>query len=188
MRILTEMLATNLLLIAAALLGPVIGGWFHHRYQWASLAATLLMGLIFGYFIVGWSLWVLAVCFIIWTGEMPGVGHPKGYAIDGRDPCINTDLLNDCLEWWQPEGIRHHPFWSLCLRGAMFGAYAFIFSFWQPMFMLLIPAFAIGLPAGMWLALLAREYQTGVNAWRLSEAFQYPCAGVVLLILIEAMK
>lgn len=156
----------------AAALGPVAGG----RYGGSpvSTISIALIGLIAGYLLLGMTLWVLAGAVVLFVGEIPGVGHPKGYAADGYESGDGV------LEWWQPEILRHRPYWSLALRGAIFGAPSVLFAWWQPTYLLLIPAFAVALPAGMWLA--TRRYGSD-TAWIASEALQYPIALAVLAVL-----
>lgn len=168
------LLLTSLVFLSAAL-GPGAGG----RYGGSPISTISigLVGLIIGYVLLGNSTWAVAGAAILFAGESPGVGHPKGYIADG------FESGNKILEWWQPEALRHKPYWALTLRGAMFGTPALLITYWQPVYLWLIPAFAIALPLAMFIPVECFNIK-GNRAWVYSEILQYP---IVLILLILYM-
>lgn len=159
------------LILLVGALGPVVGGALPYKHS--SFAAIVLIGIILGYPLTG-SWWALAGAVILYLGEKPGVGHPKGSIITGQD--------TGELEWWEPEVLRHHSYAAMSLRGAIFGVFSILVAYWQPMYLHLIPAFIIAMPLSMWLCLRMPEIKY-MNPWRWSETLQYMIAAFLLVLI-----
>jgi len=101
----------DLVLLAVLIpLGMGAGGLFEPRWL-----PRVIIGVIFGYLLLGLDWWLLAFAPLVYTGGAPGVGQPKGYIADGKEP------QDGKMERWQPERLRHHPYISLQVRGLFFG-------------------------------------------------------------------
>lgn len=172
-----------ILILLTAMLGPFAHGALE-KVKYINTIAIALIGLIFGYILVGVSPWLLAFPAIMWLGEKPGVGHPKGLIIDGFESGDGK------LERWQPEMLRERPYLALTLRGGIYGLPSVFVAWWVPQALFLVTALAFALPAGMWLAtrtpdnldvLVRKEGPEAIWCW--SEVWQYPVAGLFLLVI-----
>lgn len=137
-----------------------LGIWAGGAWRY-SFVATISIGLIFGFLLFGLSWWILLGSVVIYLGEKPSVGWPKGYIVRGRP---DTWKRGAKPEWWQPKWTVDRPYWALALRGAFF----------------IIPTFIISMPLAMWLAVRLHRI-VPVPIWRTSEGLQYLLAALPLI-------
>ena len=90
--------------------------------------------------------WSAAVCIaLMLAGRAPGWGHPVGMIIDGKPRAGSPP------EWWQLGPLPDHPWWSMWVRGAMWGGVVAIMGYHDPAYLAALWLIPI-LPASLWLA------------------------------------
>lgn len=148
-----------LLCLVAGCLGILGGGAL--PLPGSKFAARLLTGAILGWLLSGVNPWLWLYALYFPLGAAPGPGQPEGYAIlaaDGQD--VERIYMDKALEWWQPEALRFHPYWSLALRGALY----------------LNPSHVIANPGGMVLGLLMPRGVPHMDRNRWHEFWHYALA------------
>lgn len=116
--------------IFSAIAGRIAGGYRIDGFENAKYIDMFFMGAFHAWLVlglptdIGWTFCIVATLAggLYTMGEAPGVGQPKGLAIQnklGRTVPIAT--LND-LETWQHRSLTNHPYLSLFVRGLIWGA------------------------------------------------------------------
>lgn len=114
----------------------------------------------------------VAYAILLYGGMASGHGQPIGMIIQEhllgwkrmRLKYSKGGIHGD-LEWWQWEGLRYKPYWSLALRGAIHAN----------------PAFIISLPLSAWLALRTPSFWFVDNDWRIWEFWKYLLAYILVV-------